>query len=93
MEQICDMMVVRTFHGPASLLAELVDDKGAHHVAIVFYEQFHDHGALNESLHSVLEFLQSPMLAGIAPLPGHVPHFNMLVISCAFKLSGCPDVL
>ena len=71
MDELYGMKVTRRFSGPAAKLIDLVDDHARHHIAIHFYEDYHDHPALNDSLYTVLDFLQSPMLAGIAPLIEH----------------------
>lgn len=87
MKQICGMSVRRTFRGPASLLASVVDENNEQHTAIVFYEQFHNHPALNDSLFIVLDFLQAPFVIGMAELLVHQPENGAFVFGTGPSLS------
>ena len=79
MKQICGMNVRRTFRGPASMLASVVDENNQQHTAIVFHEQFHNHPALNDSLFIILDFLQAPFVTGLADLLVHEPENGAFV--------------
>ncbi|MEC7983850.1 MAG: hypothetical protein VX278_01720 [Myxococcota bacterium] len=71
MDRICGMQVKGTYKGPASLLADVVDDDGKHKIALVFKEEYHDHPLLNDSIRGILPFLESPYIPGLADLIRH----------------------
>ena len=78
---IAGMKVERTYRGPASLLANLINENNSHFMAIVFYERYHQHPILNESLEPVLEFLENSILSGLARLVKAEPHAGTFVFS------------
>lgn len=70
---IAGMDIVRVSKGPASWLAEVVNDKGSHHMAIVFEDQFKNHRALTESFDAVSDFLRTALVYGVSRLAFHEP--------------------